>query len=387
MPLNVIVSLLMMFLLTACVTTGQQSHSLPEVVYLDEHYEHGQKLETEAEIFAISPEMKAYVNERLDKRNLPLSVSNLMNDLFSPAYMDIDYEYNANYSPVEVFKKGKANCMSLTILSFVLAREAGLKTRFMDVQTTENWNVGESFAYVNGHVNLEITTHMDMNKISNQKPNSTIDFLPMLSSKIMKKSTLTKSQIVALYYNNKGADALANKDKPLAYQYFKAATQLAPTAAKIWGNLATVYRQDGHTETAEAIYKAAITMAPRNRTLQENLAILYRKTGRIDEAERLYRKVNQERQDNPFYFAMQAEEALSQDRPTEAASLFRKAMKMQRQEHSFYFGLARSYLRLGELNRAQEYMIKAQTVSKDPRQQQKYYSKNLALSGMMQNHY
>lgn len=331
--------------------------------------------------------MKQYVKERLSASDLQTSVANLMNDLFSPAYMDIDYQFDGNYLPTEVFKKGKANCMSLTLLSYVLSKEAGIKTRFMDIETTENWNVGESFTFSNGHVNLEVANYTDINTIDSNKQSSTIDFLPMLSSKVKSKSPLTKKQIIALYYNNKGAEALAEHNTPLAYQYFKAATKLAPNAAKIWGNLATVYSRDGHLLSAEIIYKTAIAIAPNNRTLKENLAMLYRKTGRFNEADVLYNKVNKERLTNPFYYAMQAEEALNKAQPYEAIQLFHKAMLMHRKEHSFYFGLARSYLKLGEYEQAQTYLTKAKKVTKDPRLQQKYFSKSTALTRLRNNHY
>lgn len=383
MKLIQLISMLVLFaLLQACSMTGHQTDFKPANVYLDNKFKTEKTIVSQQELFAITPEMQAYVKNRLlPITNSKTQAATLIQDLFSPDYMNIQYVHDANYTPAQSFENGLANCMSLTLLSYVLVNETPLIARFMNVEVEENWNVSRQFTQINGHVNLEV---------EEPKSNShvvyfygkvfTIDFLPMLQTKVKSKKTLTKDQITALFYNNKGADALVANDQALAYQYFKAASQLAPDLASVWGNLASLYRQTGNLKEAELLYEHAVDLAPSNLNIKENLALLYKKTGRESKANALYDKVENARKNNPFYHAMLAEEALYRGEPEQARRLFRKAIRLERREHTFYFGLAKTAIQMNQLKEAEKYLQKAQQLANTAREKQKYQNKISALS-------
>ena len=355
-----------------------------EHVYLDEHFATNATLETDEQIFAISPAMKEYVKVRLDPLiSTKAKTRRLISDLFSQTQLDISYQHNANYYPVETFETRVANCMSLTLLSYVLAKEAGLNTRFMNVNVEENWNVFNGITQLNGHVNLEITPAYQPGVIYPLSPNYIIDFLPMLNTKIKSKKPLNKSQIIALFYNNKGADALASGKTDLAYQYFKEATILAPNLASLWGNLASFYRRNGYQDQAETLYKHAINLDSSNLTVKENLALLYKLSDRPTLAIALNRQVKEKRKRNPYYHAMRAEEALFHNDPNAALKLFKKAIKLNSREHSFYFGLARAAIMREEYDRAERFLIKARRLAALNSEKRRYDSKISALSNLV----
>lgn len=366
-----------------CSTTNKLNTSNYIAPYLDQHFPYQGEIEAEQEMFVLTPEMRRYVNTRLSSAQMTTKqkAETLIHDLFSPSYMNITFRHDANFSPAETFENGLANCMSLTMLAYVLANHAGLKTKFMSVEVEENWNVLQQTTLLNGHVNLEVSTAKNNKQIYYSEQRSfIIDFLPMLSTRSKSKKALSKNQIIALFYNNRGAQALVNGNKGLAYLYFKRASLLAPNISAIWGNLASLYRQSGFIDEAESMYYHARELNPNNLNIQENLALLYKLTGREDKARLINQKIYQQRKTNPYFYAMQAEQALINNKPKKAFDLFKQAIKLDRKEHTFYFGLAKSSVMLNKLELAQKYLKRAANLSSDERQKRKYQNKIAALS-------
>ena len=387
--IHLISMLIIITLAQGCASTDTKTQFNAQSIYLDDEFHTDKKIVSQQELFAITPQMQAYVESRL----LPITdpkqqAVTLIKDLFSPDYMNIKYVHDANYIPADSFENGLANCMSLTLLSYVLVSQTQLKANFMNVEVEENWNVSKTATQINGHVNLELKAPANaLHTIYLYGREFTVDFLPMLQTKAKSKKKLSKAQITALFYNNKGADALIAEDRALAYQYFKAASQLAPNLASVWGNLASLYRQAGHLEEAEALYQHAMTLAPNNLNVKENLALLYKKTNREAEANVIYNKIEQARKSNPFYYAMLAEEALYRSEPKVAMGLFKKAIRLERSEHSFYFGLAKAAYLLDQPEDAEKYLRKAVKLTQDKRAKKKYQNKISTLTNIVAKAY
>lgn len=385
-------SLLLVFvvLIQGCSTTNRINTQTLQSPYLDQYFPYEGVIETEQDMFNLTPDMRRYVQKRLSSPQMSTrkKAETLIRDLFSPEYMNIAYRHDANFYPAETFDKGLANCMSLTVLAYVLAEHAGLDTEFMSVEVEENWNVLAQTTLLNGHVNLEISTPESNSQVFYTHQRSfVIDFLPMLNVKPKSKTPLSKDQIAALFYNNKGAEALTENKPNLAYQHFKRASLLAPKMSSIWGNLASLYRQSGHIEQAENLYLHATQLDPNNLNIQENMALLYRLTGRERQAKTIEDKVYNARKNNPYFFAMKAEEALYKNDPSNALALFKQAIKLNRKEHSFYFGMAKSALLLNQFEQAEKYLLKASNLSKDNRQKLRYQNKMTALSNLVAKAY
>ncbi len=381
-----ILFLFFVVLIQGCSATSYLATNTTKPMYLDQHFQYQGAIEAESDMFKLTPEMRRYVNLRLSSptASIKRKAETLIRDLFSPDYMNIVYQHDANFSPAETFEKGIANCMSLTMLAYVLADHAGLDAKFMNVEVEENWSVLEQTTLLNGHVNLEITTRESNSQVFyGEKRAFVIDFLPMLNIKSKSRDALSKSEIIALFYNNKGAQALTDGDLNLAYQYFKSASLLAPKLSGIWGNLGSLYRRSGFIQEAEDVYLHAYRLDPKNLNVQENMALLYKLTGREEKSRAIYEKLLNHRKSNPYFYAMQAEEALFKNNPKKAFNLFKQAIKLDRREHSFYFGLARSSVMQGEFEQAEKYLQRARKLSKDARQKQKYQSKMAALSNLV----
>jgi len=375
--------LLSVILLSGCQSTPTAKITTPDNVYLDSAFPSDRIIESKQEIFEISPEMRQYVNSRLKPlNNVQHITSRLVKDLFSPNVLNFNYYHGANYTAAETFDKGIANCMSLTLLSYLLVKEAGVDASMMDVVMEENWSINNGQTMLNGHVNLKVYKKEDPANAVMFAKIYTVDFVPMLDVPVISERALTEDEFTALYYNNKGATALAHKDYALAYQYFKTATLLNPYNAALWGNLASLYRQSGHIETAETLLLHATRLDPSNLNVKENLALLYSLTDRPVLAKKLRKQVADKRKDNPYYHAMLGEEAAYKGQTELAIKHLKKAIKMNNQEHRFYFALARSYMDLGELEKVEQSLKRAQKLAKENDLKQKYQNKISALSNL-----
>lgn len=367
---------------TPIVPTADTSNAQ---IYLDEHFNSDVILETPEQIFAVTPAMSRYVQKRLSHQKTPRErTKRMLRDLFDPEVLNIQYLNSANITASEAFDSGLANCLSLTILSYVLAEQAGLKTEFMDVEVEENWTYADGYSLLNGHVNLRVTgfSRNDTQNIERIQRVLTIDFLPMLNAKPLRSKVLNKQQIVALYYNNKGAEALINGDFDTAYQYFKQATVLAPKLASNWTNLGSLYRRSGFYQEAERVYNIGLKLEPENLNTKESLAILYEKTGRKELAAKLKSDIENRRLKNPNYHAMLANESYREGSYGESIRKYKRALKLQPNQHQFMFGLARNYLMLGDYDRANAYLKKAKSLADQHQDKRTYQNKIDILSSL-----
>ena len=379
--LNLVVICAFCFLLTACSST--QNEHIPKLsseVYLDHAFHSDHEFETEQDIFFVSDSMKRYIDERLNgERTVINKTERLLKDLFDPEVLDIKYLHNANLTASETFEQGVANCLSLTLLSYVLVTEADLTAQFNDISLIENWTVQNGISLSNGHVNLKVFRPISDSEINFNNTLVTIDFLPMLNVPILKQKHLSKSEIMALFYNNKGANAMIAGDMGTAYHYFKLATIHGPELASPWGNLASLYRQSGFEPEAEKLYEHGIRLAPENLTIKENLALLYKKTGRNEEAQRINARILKKRLDNPYYFAMLAAQDFDSGNYRESIRQYKKANRMHDSEHQFLFGIAKNYLMLNDYERAKRYIKKARKIADSVIDKEVYRSKLSAL--------
>jgi Flp pilus assembly protein TadD len=162
-----------------------------------------------------------------------------------------------------------------------------------------------------------------------------------------------------MFYNNIGAQAIVNNEYIKAYAYLKMATTLVPDYIAAWGNLALIYKHNDLYDLAEQTYRYALKIDRDNLNVLDNLSLLLAQTNRKNEANEIAAKIASERQDNPYYFALLADEAFQQQNWREAVKHYKKAVKMSPNEHEFYFGLAKTYYQLGDIEQSKQYLVKA----------------------------
>jgi tetratricopeptide (TPR) repeat protein len=133
--------------------------------------------------------------------------------------------------------------------------------------------------------------------------------------------------------------------------------------------------EKGYLVQAESSYQYALNLNPNNLTAWENLAYLYKSTDRPELATKILSDVENKRAINPYYFVNLGERELETGNYLDALSYFKKALNLDRRKHEIYFGLARVYLKLGELDKTQRYLELAKDVSPSQSDELRYQNK------------
>ena len=337
-------------------------------------------VETNREIFALGEDAIKFVNQTQAINHTPKqNISQLARQIFDHAELGLLYRSNANSVAAETFANRAANCLSLSILTYSMARAAGFTPQFYQVDIPEYWTRREGYNLLNGHINLRIAPTQNSQQITLRDVFVDVDFDPQAIRSHFKRVAIDKERVVAMFYNNKGADALLADRYTRAYAYFRAAAKTDPTLGQAWVNLGVVYRKQGEYAAAQQSYQKAIAMDEENLTAWENLAVLYRLSDRQDRADDIQARLRAKRQANPFYHFILGEEALDNGRTKQALSHYRQALKLDRRHHEVLFGLGKAYYALGDISRAEAYLTRAAAMADSAQDKHRYNSKLSAL--------
>ncbi|MEP0355433.1 MAG: tetratricopeptide repeat protein [Paraglaciecola sp.] len=340
-------------------------------------------VETEDEIFYLDEEAKTFVHKAIVNLDSEIDqVEALVHAVFDRSELNLLYQANANTVANDTYKLKEANCLSMSIMTYALTREAGFKVDFQEVLIPEYWTRRQGYSLLNGHINLKFTPHLDTNVLNLRTRSYQIDFDPQPARRSFSKKPVSKERIVAMFYNNKGADALVKQQFPLAYAYFRQAVINEPLFTSAWVNLGILYRMAGYLESAEKVYLHALQQSSNNLNALENLAYLYKINGNINSANKIIAKVERKRAINPYYHVNLGEQDIEQRNWKLALGHFKKALILNRNMHEGYFGLARVYFEIGELDESERYLKLAKNKAFNNHYEEKYQSKLDFLSSL-----
>ncbi|MEW6982952.1 tetratricopeptide repeat protein [Colwelliaceae bacterium 6471] len=372
---------LMFFLLGACQSTQHQATTSTDIVtnlYLDELFPNNENIviESEQEIFALDDEMREMVITKLrSEKDTKERALKLIKHIFETENIGVAYASNANVTAREAYHSKSANCMSLTIMAYALAKEANFDIQFQNVKIPEYWVRNGTYNMLTGHVNLKITQSKSPNELILWSKALEIDFDPFVAKKSFPKQVINKKTVLAMFYNNKGAQALIKKQYDIAYKYLKTATHTDPHYDAAWGNLGILYRFLGRDDYAKKSYQHAMALDKSNLTAMTNLSFLLKREGNVKEANRLEKLLHEKRIANPYYHALLADEAFYNGENKEAIKHYRKAIKLNNKIHEFYFGIAKAYYKLDDIKAAKRALLKAIAINRVPFTDSQYVAK------------
>lgn len=333
-------------------------------------------VETEEEVFSLGEEAKQFVSRAIAGPSFEQkSVKGLVTSIFDHSEMGLLYRNNANSVANETFYNRSANCLSLSIMTYAMAKYAGFDATFYEVDIPEYWTRRDGFSVLNGHINLTIEMP-DKISVAYIGPSSAdVDFDPQMIRSHFPRVPVSKRTILAMFYNNKGADALIDNAYTRAYSYFRAAAVLSPELQQTWVNLGILYRMVDAYEEAEQSYRYALNLDDGNLTAWENLSILYKHKGETDKAKDIMEMVALRRKNNPFYHFILGEQAFEEGRFDDALTYYQRALKLDDRRHEVLFGLAKLYYEQGDITNAQRYMKRAVQLAPNGQDAERYASK------------
>lgn len=309
------------------------------------------------DMFRLDDDMRVFVGKYTSgARSVPTRVQRLLSGMQAAGLFSMDYSIGATHTASETFHGHVGNCLSFTILFVALAREAGLDASYQMVDVPPSWSSESGFVVITNHINARI----DARGLSSY----VVDFNEEDVRTGYPTHHVTERYVAALFYNNKGAEALLDEDYLSSFVNFRAALETFPGLAGAWVNLGIVYARQGGYAQAEAAYRKALDVDADNPTAMTNLVALYEKTGDEEQAELYRQRVRRHQERNPYYHYFRARKAFEEERFSDALALVDKALRLKHDEQ-FYMLQGEAFDRLGETRsaqtsfaRAREYAVK-----------------------------
>ncbi len=187
-------------------------------------------------------------------------------------------------------------------MTAALAKALRLPVRYQSAYLDETWSRYGNLLFASGHVNvtlgrrmLDARTHRDLNPI-------TIDFLPPEEISGLRSRDIDEATVVAMYANNRAAEALADGRLDEAYAWAVASVRRDPTFDGAYNTLGVVYLRHGNLEQAARTFERVLAGAPKNTRALANLAETYGRQGRAAEADATRKRLVALEPFPPFHF-------------------------------------------------------------------------------------
>ena len=342
-------------LLASCAVTAIQP--LPGIPELKDqpHYDI-----PNVELLSTSPEMKRFVNRHAFRQNNPrASAWNLSLAAMSPDLLRFEYDPQITLPADQAFSEGIGNCLTFSAIMVAMAREAGLRAHFQEVEILPEWSNVNDTMLVSKHVNAVVYQ-------SGQE--YTVDVSRRRSKTGEYTQRLSDAEAQAQFYNNLGADALIGGNIGLAYAYFTKGLEMNPRLGYIWSNIGVILRRNGQTDDAILAYRTALKLDRNQPVALTNLYVIYTEDENEEAAEEFRVRVERNQRRNPFYIQALAEEAIEEQHYSQAEKLAKKAIKMRADEYRFHYTLARARYFSGKATAAQESLERARELAPTTRE-------------------
>lgn len=334
------------------------------------------------DVFALSDNMRRYLHEEMAPHVRAQGPERaLLNALYAKNQLRLDYDTTMTRNAAEAFSVRSGNCLSLVIMTAAFARELNMAVRFHNVFVDDTWERSRDLYFFIGHVNLAVGL-----KPSNGWNGSfgqswtTIDFLRGQDLKGQRLEVIEEQRIVAMYMNNKAAEALAHGQLHDAYAWVRGAIAQDADFTAAYNTLGVVYQRQGALSHAERALRHALAREPGNLHAMGNLVLTLKRQERFAESETLAAHLRHLQPAAPFAYFEQGLLALREHNFAAASALFEREISRRPEHHEFHFWLAIARLNLGDTASAREHLRQALANSTTREQQDLYAGKLHKLS-------
>jgi Flp pilus assembly protein TadD len=311
----------------------------------------------------------------------------LVEALYSKAQLRLDYDTDSTRTAAEAFDARAGNCLSLVVMSAALAKHLGLPVQYQALVGQESWSRSGDLSFVNGHVNLTVSRRL-IDRVEGYDSDAAwqIDFGALAAGRGSLLHAVNESTIVAMFMNNRAAEALVRGERANAYAYAREAVVQAPDFAAAYNTLGVVYQRHGMADAAERAYRHALARDDVHRAAMLNLSRLLEGRGRSAEAAPWRAKLARLEAEPPFmHFDLGRAAAQAGDFRAAREHLLRE-MRRDPDYHEFHFWLAVALYGLGDVDQAREHLSTAMKNSTTRREQALYASKLQRLAPASTTH-
>jgi len=291
------------------------------------------------------------------------------------------------YTAEEAIRLAGGNCLSLAIITTALARLVNVDVGYQLVDDIPVYERSGKVIFKGIHVRslLNFMEHTSSkSEISFIRSYLKVDYISSGNERLIKD--ITEPEFIAMYYRNKAADAIAAGDYPKAYWLTRTSLEFEPDNSQAINMMAIVHRQAKDDGAAERVYQYGIARAQDKLTLLKNYRVLLLDQGRDKEAKQISREIEKYADPSPFTMIQLANAAYDNGDYVTAITYYHKATELAPYLHEGYFGLAKSYYKMGYIDAAKHNMQEAVDRSLKSSTRSLYQAKLTALSQKKQVH-
>ena len=316
------------------------------------------------DLFALEPALLDRLNEAVAAAPTAQGrLDTLISLIYDAPQRPFSYAYHSTVARV-TWQARRGDCLSLTVMAYALARALGLQAHMQEVSVPVSFDRRDGVDFVAGHINLYIQ-ESDAGGLDTRRPSQhgvVIDFEPQVGSPRI-GTKLSADQVKARYFNNLGADHLAQGDAKRAYAFLKAAIQTDSRFSPPYSNLALIYQRHGHPAPAEALLRLATALPSDDGVAMAALETLLTAQGRLDEAEAYTRLLGARRERNPYHWIGLGVAEMRAEHWSAAVKALEHAQALSSGFAEVHRNLAVAYARVGESAKAEAQLAKLDSLS------------------------
>lgn len=349
----------------------------PDPYFLDARFAPPAQPVDGRQIFAVSDAMRHYLRVEIARQlHEQGPVLGLIRALNRPGQLKLDYDADRTRNAAEAFDARKGNCLSLVIMTAALARELRLQVTFQVVENDPTWSRKGAVAYRNGHVNLTLGRRAaDAVQGYDAARLLTVDFLPAEEIVGQRTRPISEDRIVAMYMNNRAAEALDQGQLDDAYWWARAAVARSPDFDDAYNTLGVVYLHHGDLDAAASVLAHLLEHKPDDTQALSNLALVRERQRMTAQAEALRARLAVLEPYPPYRYFFLGQDALERGDYPVARQMFRKEVERAGYSGEFHFWLGIADLKLGDLPAARQEMALAMENSTSEREHALYAGK------------
>ncbi len=302
-----------------------------------------------SEIFALSEPMTRYLQDVMEAGRRVSGVREALVDSVTQGRLKLQFDSTMTRTASQAFEARTGNCLSLTILAAAFAKALNLNV-YYNVADGDLWSRASDLYFLNAHVNVSLAPRLwDARSRFDSTALMTIDFLPGGEITGLRTREVDERTIVAMFMNNRAAEALVGGRLNDAYWWAREAVRQDPRFMGAYNTLGVVYLRRGETAMAERIFSRVREREPDNTRALANLAVALGRLGRKAEAAAVEGQLARIERHAPFYFFQRGLAAMEAGDYPAARALFQKELDRVPDYHEFHFWLGLAELQLGNV--------------------------------------
>ncbi len=311
-------------------------------------------------LFSLNDAMRQYLRTEITHQSHSKPPQEALIDaLYRRDQLKLEYDGGTTRNAAEAFDARSGNCLSLVIMTAAFAKELGIRVDYQSAYAEETWTRTGNLLFRSGHVNVSLGRRMADVGTGRDLNVWTVDFLSASDIRGMRTHPITEDTVVAMYMNNRAAEALVKDRLDDAYAWARESVRRHPDFTGAYNTLGVIYLRHGDLEPARQVFASVLTREPDNTRAMSNLASVLQRQGRTAEADKLLMQLAQIDPNPPFHYFNLGMDAMEKGDYRHARDLFAKEVARADYYHEFHFWLGVANYRLGEMNEARKQLALA----------------------------